>query len=149
MFLSEDQSDTFIKKMMIMKKFLLFLPMLCVFALCKGQQIAWPQINSTVAIDMFHLQQMSLDSLGSVVVQQGDKNNATILMSSQSEVTVRQDGRQNNVYFNNTHSAGKSSTAIATMGYNNTVDFTGTNSISDGIKMNVKGENVTVFVRNY
>ncbi len=132
-----------------MKKFLLILPMLCAFMLCKSQQIAWPQINSTVAIDMFHLQQMSLDSFGSVVVQQGDKNNATILMSSQSEVSVRQDGRQNNVYFNNTHSVGTSTTAIATMGYNNTVDFTGTNSISDGIKMNVKGENITVFVRNY
>ena len=38
---------------------------------------------------------------------------------------------------------------ITTQGNNNIIDITGSNSISEKIQFHVKGDNMTIFMRNY
>jgi hypothetical protein len=55
----------------------------------------------------------------------------------------------NTLYFVNSFSDAETKTAISAQGNNNIIDVTGSNRISDGMQMNVKGENKTIFIRNY
>lgn len=120
--------------------------------LVKSQQIDWNRINSQTVIDMINLQNadhsLSTSSV-SQVVQMGDFNNADLQINSKTNIMVQQFGDQNSIYFNNAFSSKEAKTAITTQGNNNIVDITGSNSISEGLHLNVKGENMTVFMRNY
>lgn len=120
--------------------------------LAKSQQIDWNLINSQTAIDMVSLQNTDhsvTKSSISQVLQMGDFNNADLQINSKTNIMVQQFGDQNNIYFNNAFSSKEAKTAITTQGNNNIVDITGSNSISEGMHLNVQGENMTVFMRNY
>jgi hypothetical protein len=120
--------------------------------LAKSQQIDWNQINSQTAIDMTNMQNTDpslFTSSVSQVVQIGDLNNANLQINSKTNIMVQQFGDQNSIYFNNAFSSKEAKTAITTQGDNNIVDITGTNSISDKMHLNVQGENMAVFMRNY
>ena len=120
--------------------------------LAKSQQIDWNRINSQTVIDMINLQNadhsLSTSSV-SQVVQMGDFNNADLQINSKTNIIVQQFGDQNSIYFNNAFSPKEAKTAITTKGNNNIVDITGSNSISEGLHLNVQGENMKVFMRNY
>lgn len=120
--------------------------------LAKSQQIDWNLINSQTAIDMISLQNTDhsvTKSSISQVLQMGDFNNADLQINSKTNIMVQQFGDQNSIYFNNAFSSKEAKTAITTQGNNNIVDITGSNSISEGMHLNVQGENMTVFMRNY
>jgi len=120
--------------------------------LAKSQQIDWSRINSQTAIDMTNTKNTDpslLTSSVSQVVQIGDLNNTDLNLNSKTNIIVQQLGDQNSIYFNNSFSSKEAKTAITTQGNNNIVDITGTNSVSDKMHLNVQGENMTVFMRNY
>lgn len=120
--------------------------------LAKSQQIDWNHINSQTAIDITNTQSTDpslLISSVSQVVQIGDLNNANLQINSKTNIMVQQFGDQNSIYFNNAFSSKEAKTAITTQGNNNIVDITGSNSISDKMHLNVQGENMAVFMRNY
>lgn len=120
--------------------------------LAKSQQVDWNRINSQTAIDVMNLQnidQSSSTSSMSQIAQVGNSNTADLNINAKTNIVVQQFGDQNSIYFNNAFSSKEAKTAITTQGNNNMVDITGSNSISEGMHLNVKGENLTVFMRNY
>lgn len=120
--------------------------------LAKSQQIDWNRINSQTAVDMINLYNadpsLSVSSI-SQVAQVGNSNIADLSINAKTNIVVQQFGDQNSIYFNNAFSSKEAKTAITTQGNNNIVDITGSNSVSEGMHLNVKGENLTVFMRNY
>jgi hypothetical protein len=120
--------------------------------LAKSQQIDWNRINSQTAVDMINLQNadqsLSVSSI-SQIAQVGNSNIADLSINAKTNIVVQQFGDQNSIYFNNAFSSKEAKTAITTQGNNNIVDITGSNSISEGMHLNVQGENLTVFMRNY
>lgn len=122
---------------------------LLAFFFAKSQQIDWNQINSNTIIEMISMQNLESHISSSAVLQMGDNNKAELLVNSKTNIIVQQLGDQNSIYFNNAFTDRETKTGITTQGYNNIVDVTGSNSISQGLQLNVKGENMTVFMRNY
>lgn len=120
--------------------------------LAKSQQIDWNRINSQTAVDMINLQNadqsLSVSSV-SQIAQVGNSNIADLSINAKTNIVVQQFGDQNSIYFNNAFSSKEAKTAITTQGNNNIVDITGSNSVSEGMHLNVQGENLTVFMRNY
>lgn len=120
--------------------------------LAKSQQIDWNRINSQTAVDIINLQaadpSLSVSSI-SQVAQVGNSNTADLSINTKTNIVVQQFGDQNSIYFNNAFSSKEAKTAITTQGNNNMVDITGSNSVSEGMHLNVKGDNLTVFMRNY
>lgn len=118
----------------------------------KSQQIDWSLINSQTAIGIINTPVSDpsfITSSVSQVLQVGDLNNADLRINSKTNIMVQQFGDQNSIYFNNAFSSKEAKTVITTQGDNNIVDITGTNSISDKMHLNVQGENMAVFMRNY
>ncbi|WP_411811072.1 hypothetical protein ACLB9Y_13230 [Chryseobacterium scophthalmum] len=115
----------------------------------KSQQIDWNKINSNTIIDVISLQSIPQGNSSSVVAQVGNGNNTDLTISSKTNVIIQQLGDQNSIYFNNAFTEKETKAAITVQGYNNIVDVTGSNSVSDGMQINVKADNKTVFVRNY
>lgn len=114
----------------------------------KSQQVVdWNKINSNTIIDVISLQ--SIPQSNSVVAQVGNGNNADLTISSKTNIIIQQLGDQNSIYFNNAFTEKETKAAVTVQGYNNIVDVTGSNSVSDGMQINVKADNKTVFVRNY
>jgi len=120
--------------------------------LAQSQQIDWNRINSQTAVDMINLQNadpsLSASSI-SQVAQIGNSNTADLNINAKTNIVVQQFGDQNSIYFNNAFSSKEAKTAITTQGNNNMVDIAGSNSVSEGMHLNVKGDNLTVFMRNY
>jgi len=119
------------------------------FFFAKSQQIDWNQINSNTVVNMISQQNLDPNISSSIVLQVGDANQAELLVNSKTNIMIQQFGDQNSIYFNNAFSSKEAKTAITTQGNNNIVDITGSNSISDKMHLNVQGENMAVFMRNY
>ncbi|KFF00132.1 hypothetical protein IX39_05570 [Chryseobacterium formosense] len=121
---------------------------LLAFFFAKSQQIDWNKINSNTIMDVISIQNTTQNN-SSVVAQIGNMNNTELNVSSKTNIIVQQLGDQNSIYFNNAFTEKETKAAVTVQGYNNIVDVTGSNSISNGMEINVKGDNKTVFVRNY
>ena len=128
---------------------IIYIIALLAFFFAKSQQIDWNQINSNTIVEMISMQNLEPSISSSAVLQIGDDNKAELLVNSKTNIIVQQLGDQNSIYFNNAFTDKETKTGIITQGYNNIVDVTGSNSISEGLQLNVKGENMTVFMRNY
>lgn len=115
----------------------------------KSQQVDWNKINSNTIIDVISLQSIPQSNSSSIVAQVGNRNNADLTISSKTKIIIQQLGDQNSIYFNNAFTEKETKAAVTVQGYNNIVDVTGSNSVSDGMQINVKADNKTVFVRNY
>ncbi|WP_210151656.1 hypothetical protein [Chryseobacterium scophthalmum] len=115
----------------------------------KSQQVDWNKINSNTIIDVISLQSIPQSNSSSIVAQVGKGNNADLTISSKTNIIIQQLGDQNSIYFNNAFTEKETKAAVTVQGYNNIVDVTGSNSVSDGMQINVKADNKTVFVRNY
>lgn len=128
--------------------------MLLAFSLAKSQHVDWNQINSATAVEMMTKQSpqsLSFEPSASstIVLQNGYGNNADLQLNSKTQIVVQQLGDQNSIYFNNSFSTKENKSAITTQGNNNMIDITGSNSISDGLHLNIKSDNKTIFMRNY
>lgn len=115
----------------------------------KSQQVDWNKINSNTIIDVISLQSIPQSNSSSVVAQVGNGNSADLTISCKTNIIIQQLGDQNSIYFNNAFTEKETKAAVTVQGYNNIVDVTGSNSVSDGMQINVKADNKTVFVRNY
>lgn len=117
----------------------------------KSQQVDWDKVNSSSIINLISQQNFEnkIASTSSSVMQLGNHNIAELSLNSKTNIMVQQLGDQNSIYFNNSFSQKSTESAITTQGNNNIIDVTGSNSISDGMKINIKGDNKTVFMRNY
>lgn len=131
----------------------IFISLALLFAIAgKSQTTDWNLINSQNALDMISLQNsnpVTSTSYGSQVLQMGNNNNADLQLNAKTNIVIQQLGDQNSIYFNNSFSTKESKSAITTQGNNNIIDITGTNSISEGLHLNIKSDNKTIFMRNY
>lgn len=114
-----------------------------------AQEIDWDKVNSNTIFNLIARQQTDQSSYGSDIIQIGDYNNAELSLNTRTNIIVRQLGDFNTLYFINSFTDKETKAAITAQGNNNIIDVTGNNSISDGIQINVKGDNKTVFMRNY
>lgn len=121
------------------------------FALLRlqAQEIDWDKVNSNTIFNLIARQQTDQSSYGSNIIQIGDYNNAELSLNARTNIVVKQLGDFNTLYFINSFTDKETKAAVTAQGNNNIIDVTGSNSISDGIQINVKGDNKTVFMRNY
>lgn len=123
---------------------------LCMVLPMQAQEIDWDKVNSNTVFTLITRQNMEMSAgYSSNIIQMGDYNNAELSLNNKTIITVKQLGDYNALYFINSFSEKETKAAIITQGSNNIIDVTGSNSISDGIQINVKGDNRTVFIRNY
>lgn len=113
----------------------------------KAQKISWGQINSNNIIDVITRQAVIPEATTSLQI--GNYNNAELFLNDKTAILLQQIGDYNRLYFNNSFTETGAKTSITTQGYNNIIDITGSNSISEKLKLNVKGDNMTIFMRNY
>lgn len=123
--------------------------MLFACLLVKSQQVDWNMINSQNALEMIAAQTSDQAISSSSVMQIGNANQADLMLNSKTNIIIQQLGDQNSIYFNNAFTEKETEATISTQGYYNIVDVTGSNSISDKLQLTIKGENMTVFMRNY
>ncbi|MFP3593608.1 hypothetical protein [Chryseobacterium sp. SIMBA_038] len=122
---------------------------LLIFLSVKSQQVDWDRINSNTVLNVIAGQNPDQMMSYSNVIQIGDANNAELSLNAKTNISVKQLGDYNSLYFNNSFTDTETKTAITTQGNNNIIDVTGSNSISDGLQIQVKGDNKTIFMRNY
>lgn len=122
---------------------------LLLFTSVKSQQIDWDKINSNSALSIIAVQNPDQGASYSNIIQMGNGNNAELSINAKTDIAVKQLGDYNSLYFVNSFIDTETKTAITTQGNNNIIDITGSNSISDGLQVNVKGDNKTIFMRNY
>jgi hypothetical protein len=118
------------------------------FISVKSQQIDWNKINSNNILNVIAIQDSDPTSYSNIV-QIGNNNHAELSINANTNIGVQQLGDYNTLYFVNSFTDAETKTAISAQGNNNIIDVTGSNSISDGMQINVKGDNKTIFVRNY
>ncbi|HFK5570972.1 TPA: hypothetical protein ACG0AO_002789 [Elizabethkingia meningoseptica] len=114
----------------------------------KAQQMSWEQINSHTVEDLMLRQNIEKNS-NSNTIQIGDYNEARLMLNAQTDIQVKQTGDYNSLYYINSFTDTETKTSVITRGDNNIVDITGSNSISKDMMLNVKGDNMIVFMRNY
>ncbi|MBP2619274.1 hypothetical protein [Chryseobacterium jejuense] len=115
----------------------------------QAQEIDWDKVNSNTILNLITRQNMEMNASYSNIIQIGNDNNAELSLNNKTIITVKQLGDYNALYFINSFAEKEAKAAIITQGSNNIIDVTGSNSISDGMQINVKGDNKTVFMRNY
>lgn len=114
----------------------------------KAQQMRWEQINSHTVEDLMLRQNIEKNS-NSNTIQIGDYNEARLILNEQTDIQVKQTGDYNSLYYINSFTDTETKTSVITRGDNNIVDITGSNSISKDMMLNIKGDNMIVFMRNY
>ena len=118
------------------------------FISVKSQQIDWDRINSNNVLSVIAVQNQDL-AASSDIIQMGNGNHAELSINAKTDIAVIQSGDYNALYFVNSFSEAETKTAVTTQGNNNIIDITGSNSISEGLQIHVKGDNKTIFMRNY
>ena len=82
------------------------------------------------------------------IYQIGNNNLANVVMYN-SAISVLQDGNQNNFNFNSGHTNGvNNSLDVFMRGNNNRVEIIGVNSISNGMSLELLGNNKTIIITN-
>ncbi|SFN22417.1 hypothetical protein SAMN05421594_1610 [Chryseobacterium oleae] len=115
----------------------------------QAQQVDWDKLNSSTVLDLMARQQTEQGLYGSSVLQIGDNNSAELSLNAKTNIAIQQLGDFNTLFFINSFTNQETKTAITAQGNNNIIDITGSNSISDGMQISVKGDNKTIFMRNY
>lgn len=123
--------------------------MLLAVSSIKAQQVDWDKINSSTVLGFIAGQQTEQPLYGSQVIQAGNSNSAELSLNARTHIAVQQLGDYNTLLFINSFTEKETKTAVTARGNNNIIDITGSNSISDGMQIHVKGDNRTVFMRNY
>ncbi|MDP9960679.1 hypothetical protein [Chryseobacterium lathyri] len=116
----------------------------------QAQQLDWDKLNSNTVLSLMAIQQTEQQRLyGSSIIQIGDYNNAELSLNARTNIAIQQLGDFNTLYFINSFTDKETKTAVTAQGNNNIIDITGSNSVSDGMQVNIKGDNKTIFMRNY
>lgn len=128
----------------------IFLLVVAFFA--SSQQIYFENVNSNNALAIItQLQPTPQEATNSEIIsyQYGNHNFSEIYINSKTDVSTIQIGDYNYLNFNNMFDKKSADPTITTQGNNNIIDITGSNSISEKIQLHVKGDNMTIFMRNY
>ena len=128
----------------------IFLLVVAFFA--SAQQISFENINSDNALAIItQVQPAPQEATNSEIIsyQYGNHNFSEIYTNSKTDVSTIQIGDYNYLNFNNAFNKKSANPTISTQGNNNIIDITGSNSISEKIQFHVKGDNMTIFMRNY
>jgi hypothetical protein len=119
------------------------------FISVRSQQIDWDKINSNNVLGFIAVQNSDQGISYSNIIQIGNNNNAALYINEKTDIAVKQLGDYNTLNYINSFTDTQTQTSITTQGNNNIIDITGSNSISDGMQIHVKGDNKTIFMRNY
>lgn len=84
-----------------------------------------------------------------IVNQIGNQNFAEIDTNKRTQITAQQIGDYNFLNFDNSFEKDPAKPNITVEGNNNIIDVVGSNSISEKIQIHVKGDNKTIFMRNF
>lgn len=116
-----------------------------------AQSVSFENINSNNVLNMLSQISNNVDvSKNSAInMQIGNQNYAEIKANSQTQLSALQFGDYNYLNFDNSFQKDKAKSTITTQGNNNIIDVVGSNSISDKMQIHLKGDNMTVFMRNY
>lgn len=117
-----------------------------------GQQFSFDNINSKNAMAIVAQIQdncISTKNYEVTTVQYGTQNFAQIYANSNTNLSALQLGDYNYLNFNNVFEKTRASAVITTQGNNNIIDVVGSNSISEKMQLHVKGDNMTIYMRNY
>lgn len=83
-----------------------------------------------------------------VTIQQGNQNTIVATDLSPSYLQLIQSGNYNTTLFHNQNNY-PTNAQIQINGSNNYIDIVGSNSISNGMIMNINANDMTIFMRNY
>lgn len=117
--------------------------------LVKGQSISDINANNVMiymASDNF-MKINEAHNSANLVIQKGNDNNADIFLID-DKVTTMQLGDNNNLYYQDGRALQSSTMIISMQGNNNVVEVVGSNSISNGMSIEIIGNDKTVLVEN-
>ena len=133
--------------MKIFLSFFLLITSLLIPAQTAGQ-ISYGELNSSNVMEFLKGNAKFDFASANINVQIGKENQINVVSSKNTFLYIMQNGDFNTVNFHNGNNRG-SNMEIKATGFNNYIDVTGSNSVSDGMKINIKGNDKMVFVRNY
>ncbi|UOU98504.1 hypothetical protein MUU74_00715 [Chryseobacterium daecheongense] len=122
---------------------------LFIFLSVQSQEIDWDHVNSNNVLNVIASQNSDHIFSYSSIIQIGNYNNVELSLNAKTDISVKQLGDYNSLYFINSFTDAETKTAITTQGNNNIIDITGSNGISEGLKINIRADNMTIFMRNY
>ncbi len=132
-----------------MKRAITFILFVLTLQLYRAQEVPMFEINSNNVMDYYsQIAKASLKPASlSIATQIGDNNLIEISDNGGARVSILQLGDNNTTLFQNTNSyPGKADILIR--GSNNLIQIDGSNSISDGMKMNINANDMTILMRN-
>ena len=117
-----------------------------------AQNISFNDVNSSNVLDLYKQIQMSnmpqdMKSMD-IMVQIGEGNMIQLIDKTPNFIQLVQTGNYNTTLFINPNNY-PTNAEIKINGSGNYIDITGSNSISDGMKMNINANDMTIFMRNY
>ncbi|MGA9213126.1 hypothetical protein [Kaistella sp.] len=117
-----------------------------------AQEISLNNINSSNVLDYYkqteNLQQQGQAGSVNITTQIGNDNNIEVIDRKLKYLEIIQRGDYNTTYFTNPNNY-PTNAEIKINGSRNYIDITGSNSISNGMKMNINANDMTMFMRNY
>lgn len=117
-----------------------------------AQNISFNDVNSSNVLDLYKQIQMSnmpqdMKSMD-IMVQIGEGNMIQLIHKTPNFIELVQTGNYNTTLFINPNNY-PTNAEIKINGSGNYIDITGSNSISDGMKMNINANDMRIFMRNY
>ncbi|WP_027376518.1 hypothetical protein [Kaistella palustris] len=132
-----------------MKKFIFTTVSTVIFHFVSAQAITAANVNSNNVLDYFEQNKMQLEAKSSdILVQMGNGNIIETADRSAKILSLAQIGNYNTTYFINPNNH-TTNAEVNIKGSGNYIDITGSNSISNGIKININANDMTIFMRNY
>ena len=116
-----------------------------------GQTITLNNINSSNILEYYQqnevINQPQIEN-GNILTQIGNGNFIDARDINQNYLNILQYGNLNTTLFVNPNNY-PTNAEIKINGSRNYIDITGSNSISDGMKLNINANDMTIFMRNY
>lgn len=136
----------------IMKTLIISLLILLYAQSFAAQNVNLNNINSKNVLEFFGqkqtVQNYTLSNNVGYTLQKGDNNLIHMMDQTPGYINLVQSGNQNTTLFINTNNY-PTNAEIKINGSRNYIDIVGSNSISDGMKMNINANDMTLFMRNY
>lgn len=119
--------------------------------LCMAQELFSSQINSLNVLEYYQRiqePQPSGNQSQNIAVQIGNGNIMEVIDQMPNYIELTQMGNYNTIYFVNPNEY-PTNAEINVQGSGNYIDIVGSNSISDGMKININANDMTIYMRNY
>ena len=135
-----------------MKNLITIILVLIFSQLIPAQNISFNDVNSSNILELYRQNQagnmpQEMKSMD-IMVQIGEGNIIQLIDKTPNFIELVQTGNYNTTLFINPNNY-PTNAEIKINGSGNYIDITGSNSISDGMKMNINASDMTIFMRNY